>query len=56
MDAKPKQNSSIKNAVPANGTAASDNFERWASAVRQQMLDCLQKSRRGSKTRRKTQR
>ncbi len=46
MDDKTQQTIAIQKAEPSGGTIASDNFERWAKAVRQQMLDCLQKRTR----------
>jgi hypothetical protein len=47
MDAQTKQTIAIQKAEPSGGTIAPDNFDRWAKAVRQQMLDCLQKRSRG---------
>jgi hypothetical protein len=46
MDDQTNQTIAIEKAEPSGGTIASDNFERWAKAVRQQMLECLQKRTR----------
>jgi hypothetical protein len=46
MDDQTQQTIAIQKVEPSGGTIASDNFERWAKAVRQQMLDCLQKRTR----------
>ena len=43
MDTQTKQSMAIQKVEPASGTIASADFERWAKAVWQQMLDCLQK-------------
>lgn len=46
MDDQTQKAIAIQKAKPSGGTLASDNFELWAKAVRQQMLDCLQKRTR----------
>ena len=43
MDSQVKRSMEIPKGETGNGTPASDDFELWAKAVRQQMLDCLRK-------------
>jgi hypothetical protein len=46
MDDQTQKTIPIQKFELSGGTVALDNFERWAKAVRQQMLDCLQKRTR----------
>lgn len=43
MDPQKKQPTASQKVEPVSSTIASADFERWAKAVRQQMLDCLKK-------------
>jgi|GEM_PF-2511683 len=43
MDAQKKQNIAHAQAVLSSGVVTSEDFDRWAKAVRKQMLNCLQK-------------
>lgn len=46
MDYQAKRNTDIQEGNPSGSPIALDDFDRWANAVRQQMLDCLQKRQR----------
>jgi hypothetical protein len=43
MDAQMQRSIETSKSEPVNGSVASADFELWAKAVRQQMLDCLRK-------------